>query len=205
MSSSRAGPVPSRTGVRSMITVTYLSPRRVCRHTCSSTPTTFTPSKRCGSSISTRLPSARTASLAVSQATPSPSATRATVRCWTTIPSSAHRSAARETASPAARPPRWCPGATHARSRCTGNGARRPPASWAASPAVRAPSRRTTVSRGLAFAAAAPAPLVRLDHPARQYGTIRLESLPGDLEAEFVEAAEGGQVRAAKHQRARRR
>ena len=31
MSSSRAGPVPSRIGVRSMITVTYLSPRRVCR------------------------------------------------------------------------------------------------------------------------------------------------------------------------------
>ena len=29
MSSSRAGPVPSRTGVRSMITVTNLSPRRV--------------------------------------------------------------------------------------------------------------------------------------------------------------------------------
>ena len=40
MSSSRAGPVPSRIGVRSMITVTYLSPRRVCRHTCSSTPMT---------------------------------------------------------------------------------------------------------------------------------------------------------------------
>ncbi len=33
MSSSRAGPVPSRTGVRSTITVTYLSPRRVWRHT----------------------------------------------------------------------------------------------------------------------------------------------------------------------------
>src|SRR5215213_4890188 len=32
MSSSRAGPVPSRIPVRSMITVTYLSPRRVCRH-----------------------------------------------------------------------------------------------------------------------------------------------------------------------------
>ena len=65
MSSSRAGPVPSRIGVRSMITVTYLSPRRVCRQTCSSTPMTLTPSNRCGSSISTRWPSARTASLAV--------------------------------------------------------------------------------------------------------------------------------------------
>jgi len=44
------------------------------------------------------------------------------------------------------------------------------------------------------FAAAAPAPLVGLDHLAGQYGTIRLESLPGDNEAEFVEAAEGSQV-----------
>ncbi len=33
-SSSREGPVPSRTRVRSMTTVTYLSPLRVCRHTC---------------------------------------------------------------------------------------------------------------------------------------------------------------------------
>jgi hypothetical protein len=33
MSGSRAGPVPSRTGVRSTITVTYLSPRRMWRHT----------------------------------------------------------------------------------------------------------------------------------------------------------------------------
>ena len=76
MSSSRAGPVPSRMGVRSMITVTYLSPRRVCSRTCSSTPRTWTPSSRCGSSIRTRLPSARTVSLAVFQATPSPSGRR---------------------------------------------------------------------------------------------------------------------------------
>ena len=47
---------------------------------------------------------------------------------------------------------------------------------------------------GSALAAAAPAPLVGLDHLAGQYGTIRLESLPGDNEAEFVEAAEGSQV-----------
>ena len=43
MSSKRAGPVSSLTGVKSMITVTYLSPLRVCRQTCSSTPTTWTP------------------------------------------------------------------------------------------------------------------------------------------------------------------
>jgi hypothetical protein len=65
MSSSLAGPVPARTGVRSMITVTYLSPRRVWRHACSSTPMTFTPFNRPGSLISARRPSARTASCRV--------------------------------------------------------------------------------------------------------------------------------------------
>jgi hypothetical protein len=34
------GPVPSRIGVRSMITVAYSSPRRVCRQAYSSTPIT---------------------------------------------------------------------------------------------------------------------------------------------------------------------
>jgi len=58
MSSSLAGPVPSRIPARP-ITVTYLSPRRVWRHTCSSTPIAATPSTRCSSSIGTRLPSAR--------------------------------------------------------------------------------------------------------------------------------------------------
>lgn len=48
MSSSRAGPVPSRMPVRSMITVTYLSPRLVWRHTCSSTPIAVTSSNRPG-------------------------------------------------------------------------------------------------------------------------------------------------------------
>ena len=61
MSSSRAGPVLSATGVRSMITVTYLSPARVCRRTCSSTPRTRTPSNLVGSEMSTRRPSASTA------------------------------------------------------------------------------------------------------------------------------------------------
>ena len=61
MSSSLAGPLPVRGPVRSMITVTYLSPRRVCRHTCSSTPMVVTPSNRCGLLIRTRWPSASTA------------------------------------------------------------------------------------------------------------------------------------------------
>ena len=96
MSSSRDGPVPSRIGVRSMITVTYLPPQRVWRHTCSSTPITATRSNRAGSAISTRRPSASTASLAVFHATPSPSAILATDRCWRTIPTSAQRSARRD-------------------------------------------------------------------------------------------------------------
>ena len=62
----------------------------------SSTPIARTPSNRPGSSIRARLPSARTASLAVSHATASPSATRATVRCLSTIASNAHRSPRRE-------------------------------------------------------------------------------------------------------------
>ena len=81
MSSSRAGPVPTRIGVRSMITMTYLSPFLVWRHTCSSTPIAATPSNRAASSMSTRRPSARTASFVVFHATASPSATRATLRC----------------------------------------------------------------------------------------------------------------------------
>src|SRR5699024_6717262 len=91
---SGPGLVPG--GVRSMITVTYLSPRRVWRHTCSSTPITRTPSKRAGSSISSRFPSARAASLAVCQATPSPAATRAIERWSMTRASSAHRIPPRE-------------------------------------------------------------------------------------------------------------
>ncbi|MDQ0871069.1 hypothetical protein QFZ70_003542 [Arthrobacter sp. V1I9] len=50
-----------------MITVTYLSPRRVCRQTCSSTPISATPLNRAGSAINTRLPSARIALFAVCQ------------------------------------------------------------------------------------------------------------------------------------------
>jgi hypothetical protein len=95
-SSIRAGPVPARIAVRSMITVTYLSPRRVCRHTCSSTPITATPSNRWGSAIRTRWRSARTASFAVFQATSRASATRATVKCWTASASSPQRKARRD-------------------------------------------------------------------------------------------------------------
>ena len=64
MSKSREGPLRSRMGVKSKMTVTNLSPYGVWRHTCSSTPMTRTPSNRVGSLISERSPSARTAVLA---------------------------------------------------------------------------------------------------------------------------------------------
>ena len=64
MSRSREGPLRSRMGVKSKMTVTYLSPYGVWRHTCSSTPMTRTPSHRAGSLISRRAPSLRTVVLA---------------------------------------------------------------------------------------------------------------------------------------------
>jgi hypothetical protein len=68
------------------MTVTNLSPRRVWRHACSSTPRTWTPSKRVGSAISNWWPVARTASLTVCQDTPSPATIRAIdIRSMTTL------------------------------------------------------------------------------------------------------------------------
>ena len=96
ISKSREGPLRSRMGVKSKITVTYLSPSGVCRHTCSSTPMTHTPSKRSGSPVSMRWPSPKIAVLAVFHDTANTSAMRTTVRWWTTRPTSAQRTAARE-------------------------------------------------------------------------------------------------------------
>jgi len=44
------------------------------------------------------------------------------------------------------------------------------------------------------FAAAAPAPTVRLDDAACQHRSLRLKTLSGDFQAELVEPAERGQV-----------
>ncbi len=93
MSSSLAGPVPSRTGVRSMITVTNLSPRRVWRQQCSSTPRTGTPSRRVGPLINSARPAARTASLTVCHEVPSPAATRAIDSRSSTTDFNAHNTA----------------------------------------------------------------------------------------------------------------
>jgi hypothetical protein len=46
------------------------------------------------------------------------------------------------------------------------------------------------------FAAAAAAPLVRLHDPAGELRTVRSQSLAGHFEAELIESAERGQVRA---------
>ena len=88
MSSSLAGPVPSRTPVRSMTTVTYRSPWR-CLHTCSSTPSTLTPSRRALTSPSAARPASRTALLTVSQPTPRWAATRETAMLSTATAASA--------------------------------------------------------------------------------------------------------------------
>src|SRR5947209_11134382 len=70
---------PNNARVRGLPTVVW-------RHACSSTPKTWTPSKRVGSAISNWWPVARTASLAVCQDTPSPAAIRAIdIRSMTTL------------------------------------------------------------------------------------------------------------------------
>lgn len=73
-----------------------MPPMKVTLSLCSSTPMTVTPSRRVGSSIRTRRPSVRTASLAVSHATANPSAILATVRCCMTSARKAHASPPRE-------------------------------------------------------------------------------------------------------------
>jgi hypothetical protein len=59
---------------------------------------------------------------------------------------------------------------------------------------------RQPTDRGVArsaFAAAAAAPLVSFDHPARQHRPVRLNTLPDHLQAELVKATEGRQISAA--------
>ena len=77
------------------MTVTYLSPFRVCRQTCSSTPTVVTPSSRSALSTSSA-PAARIASEAVFHATPRLAATRAIDIRSTTIDLTANMIASRD-------------------------------------------------------------------------------------------------------------
>ena len=135
--------------------------------------------------------------MAVFHATPRPSATRATVRCWTTIPSSAHRSPRRDSFArgSAAVLVSW-------RHTCPQLGA--PVAAHdnlqqrsAASRAARAPTGGPRCHARDPSQPQRSAPLVGLDDPAGQHSTVGFEALAGDDKAELVKPAEGGQVRAA--------
>lgn len=79
MSSSRARPVPSSTGVKSMITVTNPSLLRVCDQRCSSTPMTRTPSSRVVSAATMVWVASMAMVLTVSQDRPNSRATAAMV------------------------------------------------------------------------------------------------------------------------------
>ena len=190
MSNSRAGPVRSRTGVRSMMTVTNLSPRRVCRQTCSSTPITLTPSNRCGSAISTRRPSASTASLAVFHETPkclSDSGDRQVL---------ADQGGQRPPQAAAGQPGPWLGGRRHVLAPHMSA----PLAAVAAdrdqqdrrSPAerfVRQPPRRGVPRTTLL--AAPPAPVVSVDDPAGQHSAVRFQELAGHAQGR---ARQGGRT-----------
>ena len=140
MSKSREGPLRSRMGVKSKMTVTNLSPYGVWRHTCSSTPMTRTPSHRVGSLISERSASARTAVLA---ALPGHSQSLGDAR---------HRQMMNDHAPPAPSAPlsvrAWradrlldsYPDATRENTPGTGSGARSRAQSWDATRKARAPS-----------------------------------------------------------------
>lgn len=186
MSRRRDRPVLSRAGVRSMITVTYLSPRRVCRQTCSSAPMIFTPLKRTRSTMSTRHPSAKTAWFAVFHEAPSPSATRATVRCWPTMPSSAQRSPRRENfvlgqAAFDVFCRHTCP---HTDQQCGG-----PPTEGFMD---KLPGHR--VPRN-ALAAALRTPRIRFRNTAGNLSTITSQELPRRFKTKIIKAAESSQVR----------
>ena len=51
------------------------------------------------------------------------------------------------------------------------------------------------------MAAAAPAPVIRVEDPARHHRPVGVEPLPGDFEPELVETAEQDQVRAIEARR----
>ena len=188
--------MPLRIGVRSMTTVTYRSPLRVCLQACSSTPMVVTPSNRPGSAIRTRRPSASTASLAVSHATSRASATRATVTCWSTSASNAHRTADRVSFAfgAAAAVVSW----RHTRRQVSHRYRRTVTASVVGRhPNGSCASRRTTVSRDTPSQPQRRhdrVASVSVDDLTGQDRPVRLEPLPGHHQAKVVEAAEGRQI-----------
>ena len=164
----------------------------------SSTPRTFAPSNRTGSSIRTRLPSARTALFAVSHATRAPRRSARQSGGRPRCPSSAHRSPRRE-------PGPWL--------RRLG-GVLAPHVSAADAPVATdrdqqrggpPPERLVRQSSGHrvardALASAASTPLIGLEDSASKHGPVGLQPLAGHHESELVKAAEGGQVSAGRTQ-----
>jgi hypothetical protein len=153
-----------------------------------------TPSKRSASSMRIRLSSARTALFAVFHDTARACAIRATVRCPTTSPSSAQRSALRDSfargfGGQAHVLPPDVPTADARVATDLDQQSRRPPGQRLVS---QLPGHGVA---GDALAAAAPAPRIGLDDPAGQHRPVGLQTLPADFETELVEAAERGQVR----------
>ena len=156
------------------------------------------------SSISARLHSAKTASLPVFHATPRLSATRASVRCWQTITSSAHRNPRRESFArgSAAGEVSWRHTREHSRHRqrriVTANVVGRPPQR----------SMGQASDHGVPYgplAAVATTPLVRLQDAAGEHSPPWLEALACHRESELVETAESGQVSAHKPSNGARR
>ncbi len=146
---------------------------------------------------SSRIPSARTASLAVLHQTPRPWATRAMDRCCTTIPLRAHLRRAREIFEPGwaaacvlwrhtwPQPvQRYLPRPHHQRGGAPPQGHVR-----------QAPGHRLTRTP---LTAAPPTPVIRLKNPAGQHRTLGLNTLPGDLKTEIVQASESSQARRSK-------
>src|ERR1022692_888159 len=192
MPGSRAGPVPSRIPVRSMITVTYLSPRLVWRRTCSPAPIAVTPSNLVVSSIRARLPSARDG---VAGGVPGAA----------TLSDPGHgevldHDRLQRPPKPATRPLRSRPGRE--------GGALAPHVRTLGTPVTTdrdrqrggAPAERFVgelPDHGVAheaLAAAAATPLAGSGDPAREHGTAGSEALAGHLKSELVETAERGQI-----------
>ncbi|TDS82315.1 hypothetical protein EV640_1182 [Nesterenkonia aurantiaca] len=181
-------PVPSRVGVRSMITVTKRVPRPVWRQQCSSTPITSTPSKRAGSLISNCRPAASTASLTVCQAAPRLAAIRV-IDMWSMTSDFSAQSTA------------WRLSFARGAAACLVS-CRQTRAQWAhlyrrtrmksvvgRQPSGTCANRRTTVPVETPSAAAS-APGFVFGHPAFEYRLERFEVLAGDGESELVDQAE---------------
>ena len=124
MASRREVPVLVLVGVRSMITVTYLSPNLPWRQTCSSTPIVVTPSRRVGSWKSSSSAEVRIASLQVFHATPSMAAIFAIESRSITMCLTASVTASRDNFPPAQGRRHAARGATPGHSRRSDSGAR---------------------------------------------------------------------------------